>query len=353
MINVRWYGAALCIVVTACVTVFSDNARRWSNIGGQIMISKQDRAAQLLRLPDGDYFSFDEDHQVKLQNALAALVNNSNLPGAPLPQPILAIGSPVDISVDQRSSIPVLIGHVQTGLRAWQANFESNLHLFVRNRTTGDLFVADPLLNLRRPRQPPLSGVGKPPNATTAGTVYAGVSLVNLRDKLGDAVTPGQLAVTAVVNELRSNSIAINLRGNEERQSQPPTSTQSYVRYKLERQTTLPTRVVVPAAASVKDGITISVAIQLNADDTIPKGPSGQAFWPFHIILIKLDERPEIIPATIPVQEIGSAGGRHAFNALFDVDVRAAAKSPLSGNYQAYLDVGRELLGPYPLRVSD
>jgi hypothetical protein len=312
------------------------------------MNSKQDQAVQLLRLPDSDYFSFDDARQVKLQQSLASLAHDGDLPGAPLPEPILALGSPATIALDQRSSVPLLIGHVQTGLRNWQVNFESNLHLFVRNQSTGRLLFAEPLINMRRPRQPLLSGVGKPPDATAAGSVYSGVSLVDLRGKIGEAVTPGRLTVTAVVNELRSNSVSILLQGDTEKQSPPQLTTEPYVSYNLERQTTLPTKVIMRQTAAALDTIPVGVAIQLNIDGPVPRSPSGQLVWPFHVILIKLDERPRIIPATVPILEIG----RQTFNALFEVDIRSAANASLSGKYQVYIDVGREFLGPYQLSVS-
>ena len=314
-------------------------------------MSKQEQAAQLLRLPDADYFSFDEARQVKLQEELASLASNGDVPGAPLPNPLIAIGSPRIVTADH-SSVSILIGHVETGLRNWQVNFNSNLHLFVRNQSTGELLLSDPLNDMRRPRQPLLSGVGKPPSAQTASTVYAGVSPVNLRERFGEALKPGQLVLTAIVNELRSNSVTINLRGNTEPEPRTPASTQPYVRYKLEPQPTLPTRVRLPATASAKDGIAITVAVQL-AVDTVQKGLEGNAISTFHIILVKLDENPQIITANVPVLEIGSSGGRHVLNAFFEVDVRAGARFPLSGNYQVYVDVGHELLGPYPLRVFD
>jgi hypothetical protein len=349
--NMRRHLRALCILVTAGVTVSGYNALRWPINEVQIMSSKQDQAVQLLRLPDAEYFSFNQDRQLKLQSALAKLVNNGDSP-AGLPETILAIGSPANIDVRHQNSIPVLIGHVQTGVRAWQVNLNSNLHMFVRNLSTGELSVADPLINMRRGERPLPSGGGTPPEGSKAGTLYTSVSLVNLRDKLGDKVTPGRLSVTAIVNELRSNSVAVNMQGNAEQQPKPPAATQSYVRHQLTTRAEFPTQVYVPDTGSAEDRIPIRVAIQVNAGGMIPKGPSGQTFWSFHIILIKLDDRPEIIPATVPVQEIGSPTGRHTFNAFFEIDARAAAKSPLRGNYQVYVDVGGEFFGPYPLRVS-
>jgi hypothetical protein len=120
------------------------------------------------------------------------------------------------------------------------------------------------------------------------------------------------------------------------------------VRHRLETRP-LPDAVVqVPKSVSARDELVVRVALQVDREAGVLAGAGG-AVWPSHVILVKLDERPQIIPASVPVQPLG---GGPSYNAVFQVDVRAASNVSLSGAYQVYIDAGRGLLGPYPLSVS-
>lgn len=309
------------------------------------MTSKQEQAARLLELPDGDYFAFGAELQTKLEDALMELGS-----AGAAPVTVLAAGAPRRVNLDQQATLPVLVGSVQTGLRAWQVNFRTNLHLVLRNLSSGELLVAQPLISMRRAAQQPASGKGTPPNSVTAATVYSSVELHNLQEKLEAPLAPGTFAVTAIVNELHSNTVQMRLESSKPAPAAKPAAPQSYVKHRLETRTMPSTVVQVPQTVSAREEIVVRVALQVSEDAGVLQPSSAQPVWPSHVILVKLDERPQIIPAVVPVQRLGSSP--KSYNAVFQVDLRAAVKSPLSGAYQVYVDVGRGLLGPYPLTVA-
>lgn len=307
------------------------------------MTSKQEQAARLLELPDTEYFAFGDDRQTKLEDALMELAGTEG-------GTILAAGAPKRVSLDQQPTVPVLVGSVQTGLRAWQVNFRTNLHLVVRNLTTGELSIAQPLISMRRAAPEPASGKGAPPDSLTAGSVYSSVERHNLQEKLAAPLAPGSFALTAIANELHSNTVQFRVESSKPAPAAKAAAPQSYVKHRLETRPMPSTVVQVPQSASAQAEIPVRVAVQVSEDAGVLQPSSAQPAWPSHVILVKLDERPQVIPVVVPVQKL--AAPPKSYNAVFQVDLRAAAKAPLSGAYQVYVDVGRGLLGPYPLTIA-
>jgi hypothetical protein len=315
------------------------------------MDSKQEAAARLLDLPANDYFAFGESAQVRLEDALMQLATGGAVPSAgALPAPLLALGAPKAVHLERQATVPVLVGSVASGLRNWQVNFKPNLHLLLRNLASGELSVVQPLISVRRGAPQLASGKGTPPDDATAFSVYSSVERIDLRERLLDALKPGSFALTAVVNELASNTVPLRIEGGAPAPAERATAPQPYVRHRMETRP-LPDAVVqVPQSVSARDELLVRVALQVDQEAGVLAGGGG-ALWPSHVILVKLDERPQIIPASVPVQPLGS-GLRSSYNAVFQVDVRAASSAPLSGAYQVYVDAGRRLLGPYPLSVA-
>ena len=139
-------------------------------------------------------------------------------------------------------------------------------------------------------------------------------------------------------------------RGAAAAQAAKPPAPQPYVRHRLEARPLPETVVQVPRSVSARDELAVRVALQVDEGAGVAKG-ANSALWPSHVILVKLDQRPQIIPASVPVQPLAS-GARPAYNAVFQVDVRAALNAPLAGDYQVYVDAGSRLIGPYPLTVA-
>jgi hypothetical protein len=340
------------VLAALCCALAGVHAAEQTKKEVRAMTSKQDEVARMLDLPANDYFSFDEGAQIRLQDALMQLATGGAVPSRnALPDPLLVLGAPKSVHLERQSTVPVLVASVASGLRGWQVNYRPNLHLLLRNLTTGELSAVQPLLSMRRGSPQLASGKGTPPNDVNAATVYSSVERIDLRERLAQVLAPGSFALTAVVNDLASNSVAIRIEGGAPAPASAPRAPEAYVRNRLEPRPMPDTVVQVPKSASAGDPILVRVALQVSEDAGVLQA-SPSPLWPSHVILVKLDERPQVIPATVPVQRVGTAP-RGPYNAVFQVDLRAASRAPLGGTYQVYIDAGNRLLGPYPLAAAE
>jgi hypothetical protein len=195
------------------------------------------------------------------------------------------------------------------------------------------------------------SAKGTRPDSVTAATEYSSVERINLRERLSDALESGTFSVTAIAHDLKSNTVQIRIESSAPAPASKPATPQPYVRHKLEPRSLPDTVVQVPTTVSAQGEILIRVAAQVNEDAGVLQGTSQQPVWPSHVILVKLDERPLVIPVLVPVQRVGTSP-RSAYTAVFQVDARAAVKTSLTGSYQVYIDLGHSLLGPYGLTIT-
>ena len=316
------------------------------------MTSKEARAAQILELPAAEYFPFDEDKQVKLQEALAALMDGDDLPGETraAPSPILVLGAPERVNLDGRSIVPLLVGRLQSGLRAWEVNYETNLHLFVKDLATGELRITQPLMDICRGQMHLLSGAGKPPDGLKAQTLHSSLTFIDLQKKWEGGMKPGRYRVTAVAYELLSNRVEIHLESNSVPSRKPArTMPPPCIKHTLVKTVPLETEIVLPQKTSMDRQDVIDAAIQIIKEAGVYRADSGEIFWTCNLIFVKLDEQPEIVPVSIPVQAVSALDGRSACNAVFQIDLSALMKARTFGNYQVYMDMGTEVIGPYPL----
>lgn len=355
--NSKHYICIICILaaigcgVTGCI----DSNGATNEVKN--MKTREDRVTDILNLPVADYFSFDEDKQLALQEALAAQFDDDGAePASSLP-PVLRISAPNGLSLDEHSAVPLIIGRVESGLRAWQVNYTTNLHLFVKNITTGDFLVTEPLADMRRGQQYLLSGVGEPPDDLRGQTLHSSVSLIDLQKKLDGRMGPGLYKLRAVAYELSSNTVMMRLESSS---APPPEATfpgpQPYVKYMLDKSAELENKVNIPKNASANGDCFVELAIQVREDAGVQKAEAGEIYWTCNLILVKLDEQPVIISATGPVQEVSLPDKPSIFNAVFQVDLHAATKTAGGmdvGVYQVYLDAGLDILGPYSLFITD
>jgi hypothetical protein len=317
------------------------------------MTSKEVRAAQqLLELPAAEYYSFDEDKELELLKALGALTPGDELPGqnGSAPSPVLALGAPGRVDLDKGAVVPLLVGYQQTGLRAWEVNYETNLHLFVKELATGELRIAQPFMDMRRGQLYQRSGAGDPPDDLNARTVHSAVTRIDLRKKMEGGLKPGRYRITAAAYDLLSNSVAMHLESAS--QAEPAFAgkfPQAYVKPSLIKTSPLKTSIEVPAKATMGRPAFLEVAIQVGKADGVHTADSGESYWTCHLILIRLDERPTIVPVTVPVQAVAAPDGQPAYNAAFQIDLNAVIQSKTAGTYQIYMDMGSDVLGPFAL----
>lgn len=321
------------------------------------MKTTHDRAAQLLQLSDEEYYSLTDEQVFNLQDSLDAIMQGDGPddPDTPpvMPPPLVAIGAPTQARLKQDEPVPVLFAAFETGLRAWQVNFDSNLLFLVKNHATGRLIFSTPFISYRRGQQPLLSGAGTPPDEVNATSTTALVTTIDLLDKMAGQLTPGILSVTAVAYDVRSNTVEIELLGDG-RPDSPELQTSAFVRHELDSTRRIDTELKVPVSGSARHGIRLRVATQTKGRKGIVRTADDVPFLPCHLVLVRLDEYPSIIPASVPAQKAETASSEEpAYNALFTVLLGGDGHPISPGKYQVYFDLGPDLLGPLPLTVSE
>ncbi len=320
-----------------------------------IMTTREDQAAQLLKLSADDFFTFEEDQQLELQDALATLFEDGDQdePAGSGPL-VLVLGAPERVSLAEQSVVPVLVGRMQSGLRSWEVNYKTNLHLFIKDLATGGLWDVQPLASMRRGGPQLLSGKGEAPDELNALKLQSSVALVDLQKKLDGRLKPGRIVITAVAFDLLSNSVAMELEDGSQKLKLDMTAVpQAYIKPMSDMNIQLETKVAVPEKITMTGRAFVEVAIQVGELAGVQRAESGEVFWTCNLIFMKLDEQPEIVPATVPVSEIITPDGAPAFNAVFQVDLDAVTGELGDGKFQVFLDVGLEILGPFSLTISN
>lgn len=310
--------------------------------------TQPDPAADLLRLPDDEYFSLAEAKRIRLADDFSQLVTAAT----PIPPGRLALGAPTRVNLTAARGFPVLLASFETGLRAWEVSFKPNLFLFAKSLSTGRLLKITPFQSARRKTRPPSSGAGPAP--TGAQAEVTGVSLVklDLTERLAGNLARGDVAITAVAFDVRSNTVRIQVDGPEA--SAWPVATRSgYVRSDLDARQVVDPEIVVPAAGSSARGFRIRVAQQVLAEAGILRTELNQPFLSAHLVLVRLDEPAIVIEASPMAQQVSLPNGTSAFNVLFLVELGGAQGHPVPvGDYRVYLDLGGRFVGPYGLKVS-
>ncbi|MBL3591753.1 MAG: hypothetical protein JMN24_18535 [gamma proteobacterium endosymbiont of Lamellibrachia anaximandri] len=316
------------------------------------MITVNERIAELLRFTDETYFSQTDEQLLDLQDALSEIVESEETGEAEAFRPRVVLGAPRQVDLQAKSTVPLLLGRFQTGLRAWQVNPDPNTYLFVRNNTTGELIFSRPLIDMRRGRQPRPSGVGKPPDELNASSTSSGVDAVDLLDKMAGRLSLGRNSVTAVVYDVCSNTLDIQLGGKTQTEPSLPVKS-DFVRHELDSSATVDTVITVPATGSASRGIEIRVATQMATEQGLVRAEEGRLYLSWHLILVRLDAPPVIVSAFVPVQEIRNPEGETAYNARFVAELGTQGPQVPPGNYQVYSDLGGGFRGPFPLAVTE
>lgn len=316
------------------------------------MTTESDPVIKLLQLPDAEYFAVTDQRLLELQATLADVVEGNAEDPSALP-PRVALGAPQRVDLRTQPTIPVLLGSFHTGMRAWQVSFQPNLLVLVKDHASGELAFATPLVSMRRGLQQRPSGVGQPPDALNASSTYSGVKLVDLKAKLEVPPRPGKISVTAIYHDVRSNTVSLALDG-EAPAAKPIAAASPFVRHELDKRSILAPELEVPGTGSASGGLKIRVAIQTTDEAAIVRTEFNQPLLSGHVILVRLDEKPEIVPTFVPVQPVENGEGKPAYNALLIADFGGKDGRPIAaGKYQVYVDVGVELRGPFALVVTE
>jgi hypothetical protein len=125
------------------------------------------------------------------------------------------------------------------------------------------------------------------------------------------------------------------------------------VRSTLDARPILDHELHVPRSGSARDGIEIRVAVQTTSDASIVRSEFNQPVLSSHLVLVRIDESPVIVPTFVPVQPVVNGEGKPAHNALFIAELGAQGHAIEAGEYQVYLEVDAGLRGPHALTVTD
>jgi hypothetical protein len=171
------------------------------------MHPENERVMDLLRLPDQEFFTFDEDAEDRILDDLIVM---NEFEGT-------AIGAPRTVDVTVRKGLPLLWLRRESGLRSWQVEATRNSTVVVVDRSSGtialwDAFRGPKMVNLA---QVPSSAAGEPPPSEEAEGVTASVDLLDLKSIANLPFRPGRFAATLILHDWISNTVLIDLTGPE------------------------------------------------------------------------------------------------------------------------------------------
>jgi hypothetical protein len=348
-----------------------------NNRGTDIMNDAQTKTVELLSLQDEEYFAFDEQSQSALSSKLTDILREDPFAAPPSVEPsterppLVVIGAPRIVKLDQRDDLPVLIAVRTTGLRDWQVEKEQNARIVLVDLESGVIKTQRLFGTHKRMRTPEPSMSGPRPDELNAATV--GTSLnrhIGLRRQLGIKWRPGRYAVNVIIYDWVSNTVVVELQGEESRQQQlQPRASSEFLSSTIANDET-PILKQLGAALSVPAKVGRSNPIELHGAVRMPFAPAAvvprrvespptntsmeSPLLLASVMLIKLDaEDPVQIDLAIPATVSGEFGQEQTIQAFFSLDVRTALPGyTLSGKYQTYLVVGDRVAGPYLMTVG-
>ena len=142
------------------------------------MDDAQKKAAALLALPDEQYFAFDENRLLKLQEKLGDLFSAGTAFVPPDQEQetaqVVAIGAPKNIRLERNGDIPLLVALRYTGMRQWEVDWEQNVRILAVDLETGRTFMDRPAIDAKRHPMPKPSMTGPPPGEIISLAVSSG-----------------------------------------------------------------------------------------------------------------------------------------------------------------------------------
>lgn len=323
------------------------------------MNEAQRQAAQLLTLPDQDYFAFDEQRALAAQLRLAALFSASDLPPTATPEvpQFVALGAPRQIDLDRHAEWPLLMALHYTGQREWEVRHQQNVWLLAVELNSGAARLGRLFNPGKRELTPEPSRSGNPPDAIDAGAVYASVQRLDLRRAMAGDWQPGRFAVTVIFYDLKSNTVVIELQGEGNSAKPLPIGQPSPFLTAIDA--ALTPAIADGAALTRPSGVGRSTLVNLTFDlprdhqllliDREKRSPLLKA----SLLLLRLDDPwPTQMDFLAPIHLLKPASGAARLQGAVQLDLRAAAGRALSGAYQAYLLAGDRVIGPWPLLLE-
>jgi hypothetical protein len=332
------------------------------------MNEAQTRAIQLLAIPERDFYSLRDEQTLALQSRIRALFGSGaptvgptgTAPLAPADAPLLAIGAPAKVDIARHTGIPVLIASRHNGLRMWEAEFDQNTWIVATDLDSGTVTNGQPFIMGKREMETVPSMSGPRPDRQDSATTYTSVRSIELREFCAVEWRPSRLALTVVYFDRVSNSVRVDLAGEErEPRHLPPLSpTQFLTVSRTGTPAGLAERgvaVSVPATVAAGQQVLIRAAVSIPARGAaLRHAADGSSLLMASMLFLQKDARAMgRIDLVLPAGLAGPAGPDQMIQSSFAFDARGrAGEHDLAGNYQTYFVVGDRVGGPYPLEVK-
>lgn len=343
------------------------------------MNDTQKKAIELISLDDAAFFVFGDDDIVRLQSALGDLCRYSRPSGPPGAEDhkkpeespaVLAIAAPKEVDIRKRAEVPILVASCQTGLRRWEVKYDENATIVTVDLTTGLIRTGQPFLPEKRLMTTEPSMSGSPPDKINARAITASIRKVDLDNIIGLGQHPSRFAITMIVYDWVSNTVVLELIGEEESKHQLPTLSPSAflkssvatnrtpvlteekialsVPYAVGKDTSIP----IDGVASIP--LPESAAFPSKSDDPKRDDRTPTAVVPAVLLLLKRDgPLPIKLDMRLPVYATATPSVGEIVDIFFAFDLRGALSGiDLSGTYQIYFFIGDKVAGPFPLIVD-
>ena len=328
-----------------------------SDPGVQTMNEAQRRAAQLLTLPDHDYFAFDEQRTLATQLRLAELFDAGALPPTATPEVPLfaALGAPRQLDLNRHSELPVLVALRYTGQREWEVHHQQNIWLLAVELNSGAAHIGRLFNPGKRELTPEPSKSSNPPDSIDAGAVYTSVQRIDLRRAIARDWQPGRLAVTVIFYDWKSNTAVVELQGEGSVAKPLPLGQPSPFLTHIDP--SLAPAMADGAAFAIQSGAgrsatAVTLAFDLSRDNQllIMDREKRALLLKATLLLLQLDDnRPLLIDVLTPASLLKSPSGESRLRGAVQLDLRAATERTLTGAYQVYLLAGDRVIGPQSL----
>ena len=330
-----------------------------SDPGVQTMNEAQRRAAQLLTLPDHDYFAFDEQRTLATQLRLAELFDAGALPPtATLEVPLFAaLGAPRQLDLNSHSELPVLVALRYTGQREWEVHHQQNIWLLAVELNSGAAHIGRLFNPGKRELTPKPSKSGNPPDSIDAEAIYTSVQRIDLRRAIARDWQPGRLAVTVIFYDWKSNTAVVELQGESNVAKPLP----------LGQPSPFLTPIDPPLDPAMADGAAFALQSSVSRSSVVNLAfdlPRDNQLLLIHrqkrtpllkatLLLLQLDDPwPVQIDLLTPIHLIKPASGESRLQGALQLDLRAATERTVTGAYQVYLLAGDRIIGPQPILIK-
>jgi hypothetical protein len=335
---------------------------------GKKMNEAQTRAIELLAIGEREFYSLGEEQTLALQSRIRALFGSGAptaappgaAPLAPADAPLLAIGAPAKVDIARRSGIPVLIASRLNALRMWEAEFNQNTWIVAADLDSGGVTNGQPFIMGKREMVTLPSMGGPRPDSQDSATTYTSVRAIELREFCAIEWRPSRLAVTVVYFDRVSNSVRLELTGEEREPRHLPAL--SPTQFLTVSRPGAPAglagqglAVSVPATVAPGQQVLIRAAVSIPARSAaLRHAADGSSLLMASMLFLRKDARAMgRIDLALPAGLAGPAGPEQMVQSSFAFDARGqAGELDLAGSYQTYFVVGDRVGGPYPLEVK-